>query len=60
MMTSPQGNCYFRCLRPPDVDAIKNFDKDDQAAKHQDKKNDVLQPGHLLVPSTSGGLEHPK
>ena len=26
--------CYFRCLRPPDVDGIKSFDKDDQAAKH--------------------------
>ena len=27
-------HCYFRCLRPPDVDGIKIFDKDDQAAKH--------------------------
>ena len=35
---------YFRCSRPPDVDGIKIFDKDDQAAKHYDK---VLQPGHL-------------
>ena len=26
--------CYFRCSRSPDVDGIKNFDKDDQAAKH--------------------------
>ena len=26
--------CYFRCLRPPDVDGIKNFNKGDQAAKH--------------------------
>ena len=26
--------CYFRCSRPPDVDGIKIFDKDDQAAKH--------------------------
>ena len=25
---------YFRCSRPPDVDGIKIFDKDDQAAKH--------------------------
>ena len=23
---------YFRCSRPPDVDGIKIFDKDDQAA----------------------------
>ena len=26
--------CYFRCSRPPDVDEIKIFDKDDQATKH--------------------------
>ena len=25
---------YFRCSRPPNVDKIKNFDKDDQATKH--------------------------
>ena len=25
---------YFRCSRPPDVDGIKIFDEDDQAAKH--------------------------
>ena len=24
-------HCYFRCSRPPDVDGIKIFDKDDQA-----------------------------
>ena len=27
-------HCYFMCLRPPDVDEIKMFDKDDRAAKH--------------------------
>ena len=27
-------HCYFRCSKPPDVDDIKIFDKDDQAAKH--------------------------
>ena len=27
-------HCYFRCLRPPDVDGIKIFDKDDQATKN--------------------------
>ena len=27
-------HCYFRCSRPPDVDGIKIFDKDNQAAKH--------------------------
>ena len=29
-------HCYFMCSRPPDVDGIKVFDKDDQAqaAKH--------------------------
>ena len=26
--------CYFRCSRPPDVDGIKIFDKDDQATKY--------------------------
>ena len=26
--------CYFRCSRSPDVDGIKIFDKNDQAAKH--------------------------
>ena len=39
-------HCYFRCSRPPDVDGIKIFDKDDQVAKHYDK-NSVLWPGHL-------------
>ena len=40
-------HCYFRCSRPPDVDGIKIFDKDDQAAKHKLKiKNSVLRPGH--------------
>ena len=27
-------HCYFRSSRPPDVDGIKIFDKNDQAAKH--------------------------
>ena len=26
-------HCCFRCSRPPDVDGIKIFDEDDQAAK---------------------------
>ena len=26
--------CYFRCSRPPDVDEMKIFNKDDQATKH--------------------------
>ena len=42
-------HCYFRCSRPPDVDGIKIFDKDDQAAKHYDK-NSVLRPGHNFDP----------
>ena len=25
---------YFRCSRPPDVNGIISFDKDDQTAKH--------------------------
>ena len=51
-------HCYFRCSRPPDVDGIKIFDKDDQAAKHYDKKQSSL--SKILIPSTSGGLEHLK
>ena len=31
-LTAEHG--YFRCSRPPDVDGIKIFDKDDQPAKH--------------------------
>ena len=25
-----EKHCYFRCSRPPDVDGIKSFDKDDR------------------------------
>ena len=46
MMNSLQKHCYFRCLRPPDIDGIKFFDKDDQAAKRCFYLN-VFQPGHL-------------
>ena len=28
-----EKHCYFGCSRPPDVNGIKIFDKDDQAAK---------------------------
>ena len=35
---------YFGCSRSPDVDGIKIFDKDDQAAKHW---SFILQPGHF-------------
>ena len=27
-------HCYFRCSRPPDVNGMKIFGNDDQAAKH--------------------------
>ena len=27
-------HCYFMCSWPPDIDGIKIFDKDDQAAKN--------------------------
>ena len=37
---------YFRCSRPPDVDGIKIFEKDDQVAKQCFYFN-VLRPGHL-------------
>ena len=33
-LTAKLLHCYFRCLRPTDVDGIKIFDKDGQAAKH--------------------------
>ena len=38
--------CYFRCSRPPDVDVIKLFDKDDQLQNTVFYLN-VLRPGHL-------------
>ena len=38
--------CYFRCSKPPDVDGIKIFDKDDQAANTVFYLN-ILRPGHL-------------
>ena len=27
-------HCYIKCSKPPDVDGMKMFDNDDQAAKH--------------------------
>ena len=54
-------HCYFRCSRPPDVDGIKFFDKDDQAAKHEDLKTvfcGLVIFIKILIPLTSGGLEH--
>ena len=56
-------HCYFRCSRPPDVDGIKIFDEDDQGCKTLFFYLNVLLHGHLskiLIPSTSGGLEHLK
>ena len=67
-------HCYFRCSRPPDVDGIKIFDNDDQAAKHYGSKFliKMTRPQNItcfaawsslskiLIPSTSGGLEHLK
>ena len=54
-------HCYFRCSRPPDVNGIKIFDKDDQATKHC---SFILMFCGLviliLIPLTSGGLEHLK
>ena len=38
IMHDTAKHCYFKCLRSPDVNAIKIFDKDDQAAKHLDVK----------------------
>ena len=31
-------HCYFRCSRPPDVDGIKIFDKDDHVANINTKE----------------------
>ena len=57
-------HCYFRCLRPPaDVDGIKIFNKDEQAAKHCFLSYCFAAWSSLskiLIPSTSGGLEHLK
>ena len=39
-------HCYFRCSRPPDVDGIKIFDKDNQPQNIKIKYS-VLRPGHL-------------
>ena len=56
-------HCYFKYSRPLDVDGIKIFDKDDQAAKHSDKKQCFgawSSLSKILIPSTSGGLEYLK
>ena len=53
-------HCYFRCSRPPDVDGIKIFDKDDQAAKQKTVFCGLVIFIKILIPSTSGGLEHLK
>ena len=46
-MSSLQNIVIFGYSKSPDVDGIKIIDKDDEATKHYDKKNSVLQPGHL-------------
>ena len=38
-------HCYFGCSRSPDVDGIKIFDKDNQAANIKIKT--ILWPGYL-------------
>ena len=56
-------HCYFRYSRPPDVDGIKIFDKDEQSAKHCFLSYCFAAWSSLskiLIPSTSGGLEHLK
>ena len=56
-------HCYFRCSRPPDVDGIKIFNKDDQLTKHCSfilHFATGLSLSNILIPSTSGGLEHLK
>ena len=52
---------YFRCSRPPDVDGIKIFDKNDQATNINVKEQCfVAWSSKIMIPSTSGGLEHLK
>ena len=49
-------HCCFRCSRPHDVDGIKIFDKDDQAAAYM---NSVLWPGHLYQNSNPINIRRP-
>ena len=52
-------HCYFRCSRPPDVDGIKIFDKDDQAAKVQNfqtYQNQEALAAHLISHLFQQGL----
>ena len=50
-------HCYFRCSRPPDVDGIKIFDKDDQAAKYfQAYQNQEALAAHLISHLFQQGL----
>ena len=48
-------HCYFRCSRPPDVDGIKIFDKDDQAAKQAYQNQEAL-AAHLISHLFQQGL----
>ena len=61
MMTSLQSIFYFGSSRPPDVDGIKTFDKDDQATKDCFLSSCFVAWSSLskfVIPSTSGDLEH--
>ena len=51
-------HCYFRCSRPPDVDGIKIFDKDDQALFFILMFCGLVIFIKSLIPSTSRCLEH--
>ena len=52
------------CTRSPDVDGIKIFNKDDQAARHCSIKEQCFAAwsslSKILIPSTSGDLVHTK
>ena len=51
-------HCYFRCSRPPDVDGIKIFDKDDRQ-QNTVFYLDVLQPGHLYQNFDPSNIRRP-
>ena len=56
-LTTKHG--YFGCSRLSDVDGIKIFDKDDQAAKHCSGHPNVLQLGHLIKKFDSTNIRRP-
>ena len=53
--------CYFRCSRPPNMDEIKRFVKDDKVINTSRQKEQCFAAwSKNLTPSTSGGLKQLK